>query len=276
MWVKAIQKAQEFTFPMIISTRQYNGLVSSGLGSFVMLNNEGWFITAAHALAQFMLFNEQQRQIAEKAKISPEVQVSGDWLSNISLWYGKDTHQISVYHVFQDNDIAIGQILNYDPSFCKVYPKFRNPDTFATGMSLCKLGYSFYDIQASFETENNSFRYAQNLFPIPTFPTEGILTRTLQSGKTQDENFNISWIETSSPGFKGQSGGPIFDINGDIAGLQSNTIHLPLGFSPSVEQNGHTVTENQFINLGRGAHAASILAFLDFHKVKYEIAKELI
>lgn len=38
------------------------------------------------------------------------------------------------------------------------------------------------------------------------------------------------FIETSTPRLRGQSGGPIFDVNGAIWAIQSQTHHLKLGF----------------------------------------------
>jgi hypothetical protein len=46
--------------------------------------------------------------------------------------------------------------------------------------------------------------------------------------------FPLKWIETSSPGLKGQSGGPLLDERGTIWGVQSNTFSYNLGFSPQV------------------------------------------
>jgi hypothetical protein len=55
-----------------------------------------------------------------------------------------------------------------------------------------------------------------NLFPIPFFPVEGIYTRNILSEKTQDQSIYIMFLETSSLGLKGQSGGPICDMEGNI------------------------------------------------------------
>ena len=59
----------------------------------------------------------------------------------------------------------------------------------------------------------------------PSFPIDGIVTRFMAetSGK-------LNGIELSTPGLKGQSGGPLFDTNGTVYGLQFATNHLHLGF----------------------------------------------
>ena len=43
-----------------------------------------------------------------------------------------------------------------------------------------------------------------------------------------DENGNITMFETTSPGLRGQSGGPIFSPDGLIYGIQSMTKHIDL------------------------------------------------
>ncbi|HQN28938.1 MAG TPA: serine protease, partial [Mesotoga sp.] len=67
------------------------------------------------------------------------------------------------------------------------------------------------------------------------------------------------FIETSSPGLLGQSGGPILDVTGKVWAVQSRTVHLPLGFSPKVRKDGREIEENQFLNVGWGVHVEMIV-----------------
>ena len=39
-----------------------------------------------------------------------------------------------------------------------------------------------------------------------------------------------------------------------ICAVQVETAHLPLGFHPTIEYEGETVVENQFLNVGLGIH----------------------
>ncbi len=77
-------------------------------------------------------------------------------------------------------------------------------------------------------------------------------------------------METSTPGLKGQSGGPIFDKDGNIWAVQSATNSLPLDFSPKVKHNGREVTENQFLNVGIGTHVETVCKTLDHLSISYE------
>jgi S1-C subfamily serine protease len=266
MFTTAIESASNYTFPIIISNRYQDGTISSSLGAFVIINEEGWFITAAHIIQQTSIHQAHLQEYndylnGKKTVLNPK------WILNHSLWFGADHHRVTQFFVFPENDLALGKIENFDPKFVKEYPKFIALDKIKVGRSLCKLGFPFYDIQATFS--NNAFNYASNLFPIPRFPYEGMMTRSISGGLRQADNKEILWVETSSPGLRGQSGGPIFDNEGRIWALQSMTRHIPLGFSPKINKNGMEIEENQFINLGWGVHVKSILDFLDMHKVHY-------
>lgn len=281
MFVEAIEKASAFTFPLIISNQYQDGSVSSSLASFIILNEEGWLLTAAHTIQDTSLHHTHRKEYREYLQGEGTV-LNPKWILNHSLWFGADHHRVHEFHVLPDNDLAIGKIENFDPSFVRHYPGFISPESVKTGRSLCKLGFPFYDIQATFS--ENTFRYAPDLFPIPRFPYEGMVTRIISGGVVPSEpapeqerpSREILWIETSSPGLRGQSGGPIFDTAGHVWGIQSMTRHLPLGFSPSIKKDGVTVVENQFINLGWCTHVQAIMNFLDQYGIKYYRAEDTV
>ncbi len=50
MFASAIEIAQQFTFPVIISTKRWSGDVEAGVGAFVILNADGWMATAGHII----------------------------------------------------------------------------------------------------------------------------------------------------------------------------------------------------------------------------------
>src|SRR5690606_2946450 len=115
----------------------------------------------------------------------------------------------------------------------------------------------------------NRFSLPPESVPIPRFPIDGMFTREvnveLSNGKKH--HFPLKYLETSSPGLKGQSGGPIFDSNGHIWAVQSKTSHLPLGFNPTVPNTN--TKEHQFLNVGWGVHAETIINFFHEHKINF-------
>lgn len=266
MFVDAIRTASSFTFPLIISNKYQDGTISSHLGSFVLLNEEGWILTAAHIIAETKKHLDHLQEYRNYLH-GDGVVINPKWILHHSLWFGSDQHRISAFHLLPENDLAIGQIQNFRPSAQQIYPKIIDPAAVVTGRSLCKLGFPFYEIQAAFS--GDTFQYSPDIFPIPHFPLDGMLTRELSGGSAPWGE--VKWLETSTPGLRGQSGGPLFDQHAQLWGIQSMTRHLPLGFSPSVSQGSSTV--DQFIHLGWSVHPEVICTFLDRYKVNYQRAE---
>lgn len=292
MFKNAYEIASQFTHPVILSILFYDKSVESGLGSFIVLNDEGWIITAAHILdpafahqqhsAELKAFNEKVELINNNDKLKYHLKQrelkklipNKKWITNYSFWWGNDIFKINNFEILRENDLAIGKIENYDKRFQKIYPKLKDPSDLKNGTSLCKLGYPFYNIKTEFIEESNSFKLDHNVFPIPRFPLDGIFTRNILAGKSKDNKFDIKFIETSTPGLKGQSGGPTFDIYGNIWAIQSQTHHLDLGFSPKITRDKKEIEENQFLNVGWGAHVDTVVKFLTDKGVRFEISDE--
>ncbi|MNR46134.1 hypothetical protein D3C85_1650630 [compost metagenome] len=78
----------------------------------------------------------------------------------------------------------------------------------------------------------------------------------------------------STPGLRGQSGGPLFDTNGIVCGMQSVTVQYHMGFDEQkieiISKGKKTNTINHsFLNVGRCIHVDAIKDFLKLHNVKY-------
>jgi len=296
MFAEAYKIASRFTLPVIVSNRFHDETVASGLGSFIIINKEGWILTVAHLFqskiksdndkSEIRKFNEDKVKILndpslldiqkrKKIKNLEESSIKQKWITNNSLWWGADDFLIEKFEINNELDLAVGQIKNFDAGRIEGYPVFRDPSDMKHGSSLCKLGFPFHKVDSSFDKVKNAFIIGPGVLPIPRFPLEGIFTRTIQSGKTRDGKFDIKLIETSSPGLMGQSGGPIFDTNGNVWAIQSRTMHLPLGFEPIVKRKGRQVIENQFLNVGLGVHVQSILQFLDSLKIEYSLSEKV-
>ena len=81
-------------------------------------------------------------------------------------------------------------------------------------------------------------------------------------------------FELSTPGLRGQSGGPAFNQQGLICGMQSRTNHLHLGFDMKgfeYKANGvSTKVNNQpFLHVGHCIHVDIIKDFLKSNNIKY-------
>jgi S1-C subfamily serine protease len=292
MFVKALRKVNKFTYPVIISKKYSTGKVESGCASFIILNKDGWVLTAAHVIADFLNYEQEKKKQVENntliANIQNDVNLNEkqkkrqinqipknpNAIANISYWWGQNgvTHHEMSWDNFLDLAIVRLEGLALLPD--EDYPVFYNlsdQDDLPVGQSLCRVGFPFYEIKSTFDDEKNSFTLAPGTLPIPRFPNDGILTRGMRvvdepTGKT------ALFIETSTPGLRGQSGGPIFDIEGRIWGVQSQTMHLPLGFSPKIKEGMREITEHQFLNVGMGVHAHEVIKFLQDNNVEINIS----
>jgi Trypsin-like peptidase domain len=288
MFVKAVTVAAEFTNPVVISTRTRDGKVITSCGSFVLVNAEGWILTAAHIFqthhvelehrAAIANYEKQRKTIeenleinaAKKRKLVNRLEYRRDWISNVSFWWGQDGVSFSEFFANGLSDIAVAKLTGFHFKPDQKFPRFGNPKTeLPQGRSLCRLGFPFHAIQATFDEQKRAFVFSPGALPIPRFPLDGILTRNVNLVNGSDGTV-AKFIETSTPGLKGQSGGPIFDVNGVVWGIQSQTRSLELGFQPEVQQDGKKIAENQFLNVGWGTYVSEIVKLFETAGLKYQ------
>jgi hypothetical protein len=289
MFANAYELASNFTHPVIISSRFFDNSVKCGCAAYIVINDEGWIITVAHLWdSQFesmkhknlMSDYEEQVQIIQqnqkmnskqKIKKVKQLKANPKWIINHSFWWG-DGVELKDIKPLPEGDLLVGRLDPFDPKMIKSYPVFKDPTNLRIGTSLCKLGFPFYEIEATFKEDTETFKLAPGTLPLPLFPIEGIYTRNLIYGKSKNGKYNLKFLETSSPGLRGQSGGPIFDVRGTIWAIQSKTFHFELGFSPKVEKKGREIEENQFLNVGIGVHPSLIVQFLRDNSIKFDIS----
>lgn len=285
MFETAYSTAKAFTHPILVSRRLGSGDVETSLGAYVVLNDE-WALTAGHAMklladldAEVTKSSEHTTKLAEieadtsleKAKRKKAIRklaIEYDpkhLTTNFAPWLGVDGISIGTAHYDMEVDLAVFQYGNAPVKFGQPFPFLRDPD-FRPGVSLMRYGFPFHAVKASFDDQTQSFKIEDGI-PIPVFPIEGISTR--QALGNDHKSYKRIMLETSSPGLKGQSGGPIVDRDGTVWGIQSRTTHLPLGFNPKIQQGNREVEEHQFLNLGMGADAETIKGFLSHHQIAF-------
>jgi hypothetical protein len=281
MFAKACSIAREFTFPVVISHKNAVGECSSGIGTFVVINDEGWFVTAYHIIDQIQKLSvsnkdykkllERREQIKNdttllqhtKKKQLNNLKIEPTFIDDFSVWFGWDGVSMGVTYGIPQVDLAVGQLVNFDKTKIKRYPEFKDHlKSMEQGSSLCKLGFPFHSIKPTYEA-GKGFILPPGSIPIPIIPIEGIYTRTVAVQTAEPQPFPYMFVETSSPGLSGQSGGPTFDIHGAIWAIQSQTQHFKLGFDAK-DQNGKEAEhlKNQYLNVGWGIHSQTITSFL--------------
>ena len=232
--------------PIVVAWRTELGALDCGIGAGMIINDKGYFITAGHILKKI---SELDQQVIN---YKPQRRGKRNHVTHYAAIFGGTNAPLDSALVQEELDLGIGKLNGYVPPAGHPFPKFRLREV-EQGELLCRLGYPFVDGIKPTWDQNKGFAFT-NLFPVPQFVNEALVSRfaKLQSGV---------WIETSSPGLRGQSGGPLADSDGYICGVQVNTHHYPLGF----EGKGR----NQVLNVGRAVHVESVKSFLDTNKISY-------
>lgn len=295
MFVNAFSKASSYTRPVVISHINVKNKCSAGIGSYVIINSEGWAVTAAHIVKEASKLNEMvdsfHKTQKEKEDIKNNLSIDKHTRAKLlkalpsfknespvrtSVWWGEDGLIVEEIIIVEYVDLAFVKFKNFNPTHINNYPIFKNPNkNISPGKSLCRIGFPFATITPTYEEDLDTFILPPGSLPIPFFPNEGIFTRNVNVKIDPSINkppYDLMFLETSSPGLKGQSGGPIFDSNGFIWGIQSQTRHFPLGFSPEVPNGKHGEKEHQFLNIGWGAHIKTIIGAMNDLNIKHEIS----
>ena len=293
MFQDAIEKVLQFTRPLHSISRTYEGLILPGSSTFFFVNGEGVAVTCRH-VAEMIPAAENINQHYQRFKVErnnlsgpgkkqlqaleqryqylPEstIQLKNNFLNCF------DTIREIACHTHPTLDLAILEFKGFNKVFYTSHARFLKDSTkIKQGMSLCRIGYPF--------PEFSNFRYNQEMDDIewtntgnpnsPSFPMDGIVTRFVANSP----NDGISGIEMSTPGLRGQSGGPLFDTNGVVYGMQYATNHLHLGFDlhgHDIISNGKRmkVSNNPFLHVGLCVHADKIKAFLQEKNIRFSEA----
>lgn len=297
MFVNSIEIAKNYTRPIRSIIRNYSSSeVIPGCATCIIINNEGWVLTCKHVMEVLRhtdsINNKYQQFKADIASLSTVSaskrrkaliafeQKYGYSKTNpctvqIKNSFDNIVDQMTSFTVIECGyaDLALVKFDGFNQILCNTFPVFKdNSAELKQGLSLCRLGFPY--------PEFTNFQYNDQIDDIewtntgksdsPLFPIDGILTRHVA-----DANGQIVGLELSTPGLKGQSGGPLFDKDGVICGLQSSTVSLPLGFDQvnkeiMVEGKKKKVSNYPFLHLGICVHVDVIKRFLDEQGVMYQ------
>lgn len=291
MFVKAIEEINRFTRPIHSILRNYgSGKVRAGAATLFFVNEEGTAVTCRH-VAEHLLDSEKTNEqyllfTQSRFRLRKDEQYDAN-LRELELQnnYGPDT-VVQAKHTFVScfdkvsgfdcqmhpfADLALIQFRGFSRTFYQGYAQFIADDAMAApGKMLCRSGFPFP------EFNNYTYNYQKDDIEwtrdgntrTPSFPIEGIITRLIA------QHGEIAGIEMSTPGLRGQSGGPLFDPEGRVYGMQSSTRHLHLGFDLENHEipNGpgtKRVTNTPFLHVGQCVHARIIKNFLQQHGVRF-------
>jgi len=179
-----------------------------------------------------------------------------------------------ICHVHPTLDLAILEFKGFNQLLYSGYAKFlRDSSSIKQGKYLCRTGFPFPEFNNfSHNPQTNDIEWTSSGNPnSPSFPIDGIVTRFIGAPDTQ----TIIGIEMSTPGLRGQSGGPLFDSEGIVYGMQYATNHLHLGFDikdQEVVTDGKKskISNYPFLHVGNCIHVDRIKEFLSQFRIDFK------
>lgn len=291
MFAQAIEKVAKFTRPLHTIMRTYNSnAIMPGSATLFFVNDEGYAVTCKHVvemLAQADKINEKYRTFRnEKSMLALTGSKDDEQLMSLEnrFHYNAativqmlntfldcvDTMSGFTWHLHPTLDLAILKFNDFNRVLYQDHAVFeKDSKNIKQGNFLCRLGFPFPEFRNyHYDEVHDEIGWVQGEASSPRFPIEGMVTRFLA-----DTN-GLYGIELSTPGLRGQSGGPLFNSDGKVYGMQFSTKHLHLGFDMinkdiMVNNVSQKVSDYSFLHLGQCIHADAIKDFLRKHNVKY-------
>lgn len=272
MFQRAVSAANGFTYPYVGLRRLDNGRVLSTVATFVVLNVEGWIVTSGHIVDEIVAAERHRLDAEGPSAAEPGVRIT----DHTEIWglpaFEATKPRLVYAKVNRAADIAVGRLEPFDANAVTSTAVLRDTGAapVAQGESVCLVGFPFHNVEATYTPETRGFELTSAAFPVPRFALDGLVSRFRRRGMR--DGATGLFIETSSPGLRGQSGGPLLDVDGRIVGIQSHTEHLDLGFDAAyTTAEGQRVTERQFLNVGNATHVDEVRQLLLAEQVAHAV-----
>ena len=291
MFVEAIEKAAQFTRAIHSIIRTYGSKkIIPGAGTLFFVNEEGFAVTCKHVVELLINADKLNKHYfdfkSERNKIPADnsykqklkglelkykyesasiIQAKNNFIDCVDQLSGFTTHLHPKY------DLAIVKFNDYKHLRYQEHAVFlKDASCIRQGEFLCRLGFPFPEFNNyCFNELNDDIEWTRDgIIASPRFPIEGMVTRFLAN-----EN-KMFGIELSTPGLRGQSGGPLFNKDGIVYGMQFSTKHLHLGFDIVDKEivsgnQAKKVSDYSFLHLGQCVHVDIIKEFLKEKEVRY-------
>lgn len=298
MFSNAINIVGNFTRPILTISREYKSQsVVPGAATIFFVNDEGCAITCKHVAdiilaadkvnAQYNSFKQERSTIPNdahrKSKLKKleekygyhsgiSVEIKNNFCDCVDSLSAIDCILHPIY------DLAIIKFRGFQKTQYSGHAVFaKDGDSVHPGDYLCRLGYPFPEYTGYlYDMSKDCIDWEPNgNLATPRFPIEGMLTRHISGQKGE-----VMGFELSTPGLCGQSGGPLFNADGVVYGMQSKTRHLHLGFDMTNEtmliQGKRQVINNQpFLHVGECVHVDIIKSFLTENSIRHYVGNAI-
>jgi hypothetical protein len=293
MFVSAIDTAARFTRPIhTIMRLSGETTVVPGAATLFFVNADGWALTCKHVASELVAADQLSAKratfIAERAALATG-KPSRHALRALERRHGFTRGvTVEMHHRFISCvDGSFKLDIRLHPTLDVALLRFREftalrPTAFAVfatrgdelkqGKSLCRLGFPFPEFtNFTYDADADQIQWTTTgRAETPQFPIDGMVTRHLNGPG------GIVGVELSTPGLRGQSGGPAFDGAGVVWGMQSATNHLDLNFDVDmpVLRNGQArhVRDSAFLHVGHCVHVDVLKQFMRDNGVHFQEA----
>jgi len=291
MFVEAIEIVAKYTRAVHSISRNYgSATIQPGTATLFFINSDGWALTCGHVANQLAAGQQLSRKAEtfknelatrrgtiKQNKLLKELEKKYDYskkttyeLHNrfVNCEEGGSGFQMKKHREY---DVALIKFEGFTRLLCDAFPIFPSETSILQqGKTLCRLGFPFPEFtNFEYDKNNDQLKWTDiGQKGTPRFPIEGMLTRFVL-----DNQGNRFAFELSTPGLRGQSGGPAFDIEGKVWGMQFQTAHLDLNFDVDQEvlRQGikKHVTDSAFLHVGRCIHVDVLKSFMQENNVSF-------
>lgn len=292
MFVNAVETAAEFTRPIHSISRNYGStIIQPGAATMFFVNSDGWALTCNHVAQQLIVGKQlaENRQAFKDELATQRGQKKAKKLIHKlerKYGYSKST-TFELYNRFVNCiegplnfeiklhdtlDVALIHFTKFTRLMCNSFPIFAaNGSDLKQGKFLCRLGFPFVEFtNFAYDRTSDKINWTTTgREDTPQFPIEGMITRHIA-----DRTGQVVGFELSTPGLRGQSGGPAFDSESKIWGMQAATNHLDLNFDVNQEvlRNGikKKVHGSAFLHVGHCIHVDVLKSFMAQHGAQFQ------
>jgi len=292
MFVDAIERVSAFTRAIHSINRNYGStVIQSGAATMFFINSNGWALTCRHVANQLKAADQLAAKrkafmdelaaltgTKKKKQIKRELEKKYNYKKSTTYelyitFVNCIEGNLNVEIIFHSKlDVALIHFSDFSRLLCESFPVFvKNGSDLKQGKYLCRLGFPFAEFtNFAYDSDEDKIHWTTSgRKDTPRFPIEGMVTRHLI-----DDTKNVIGFELSTPGLRGQSGGPAFDTEGKVWGMQASTTHLDLNFDVDQEviRKGlkKKVSDHAFLHVGRCIHINILKEFMQQNKINFQ------